>query len=523
MTNKYYWYMLSIMSFSLIFNVIPQKLYIPFILGPLTSHLLGFIMLISFGYSIFIEHRYHNVFYKQKLFLQFSGIYVIISLLSTLHGLYIFPYYDILLNNGIEQIDKLSKFINICSTMGVAVDEKTALVVWYSLRQVKNTILEFFCAFGVSYLVYCWYRNKWEESFKLFCYGTLASFVFIAIYCVIEIWFLSGSTVAKSILITVNPYIHAIKIVKDIWPPLLSWPNQLRAVFAEPSHVGNYIAYALPVLWYFVFKYNDKKYVCIAVLASGYLAFLTFLSKARTATGMYVGLILLVSLMIIILFRNKENLYKLGVLLLVNIFAFGFALSFINQYMTPGKNMLSKKQIIVNNIETNTKNFYNDNLGSLASKTKRSNVPRYAYLKGSFYAGMDHFFLGTGRGLQTMYIIDKMTPQERNHAEIRNWLKYIKTQGLAKNTIDAMNEYVSRFCQTGFLGLLIFLLPFLYVFKQLLLKIRNSREARLEYAFLTLMLFGSMVTAMNGSIFLIYSTWILLGIAYSAVNKDIDL
>ena len=64
---------------------------------------------------------------------------------------------------------------------------------------------------------------------------------------------------------------HPIKIRQDWWPPLL-WKGQLRSVFPEPSHIGNYIALSMPVLWYLYLRDESKTILCLSCM----LTFLFF-------------------------------------------------------------------------------------------------------------------------------------------------------------------------------------------------------------------------------------------------------
>lgn len=85
----------------------------------------------------------------------------------------------------------------------------------------------------------------------------------------------------------INPYIHVIKVEHDWWPPLL-WPDkQLRSVFPEPSHMGNYAAILLPVLWFYLLNDSrDKRFKF--VLGTGYSLFIFMIFDSGTYCICYV-------------------------------------------------------------------------------------------------------------------------------------------------------------------------------------------------------------------------------------------
>lgn len=96
---------------------------------------------------------------------------------------------------------------------------------------------------------------------------------FVIGYSVFEIQYLAGGEFGKQFLEQINPYIHVIKVEHDWWPPLL-WPDkQLRSVFPEPSHMGNYAAILLPALWFYLLNDSrDKRFKF--VLGTGYSLFI---------------------------------------------------------------------------------------------------------------------------------------------------------------------------------------------------------------------------------------------------------
>ena len=86
-----------------------------------------------------------------------------------------------------------------------------------------------------------------------------------------------------------------------------------------------------------------------------------------------------------------------------------------------------------------------------------------------------------------------------------------------------MNEYVTRLAQTGIIGLSLFLFPFIWIIVKLFdLYKRCKNEKQIDVLLILLSLIGSLVAGCNGSVTVIYGTWILLGIAFAVVYCEKD-
>lgn len=116
-------------------------------------------------------------------------------------------------------------------------------------------------------MIYCWYRNHWEEGFSIMRKGLLWCIAIIVLYSSVDILYLYGFWGAETVLKFLNPIIHDIKQDGTWWPPLV-WPGQLRSIFAEPSYFGIFAAFAMPWLWYSICKEEShgKKQRCFPYL-----------------------------------------------------------------------------------------------------------------------------------------------------------------------------------------------------------------------------------------------------------------
>lgn len=246
---------LGMLVFTLIFNNIPKPIQLNFLGGPVGSKLAVYQLIAAFAYTFYCQYKYKDVFVDIKPFLKYILVFISIMLLSTVVGLFNYPYYDLVLNGPVNQIEKLPKVLAFCHAHGVDVDSKLLMQAWIIARQLKSVLMEAFWCFGGAYIIYCWYKDDWQQAVDILIKSLIASFTVLFLYAVVEVAYLGGNLTSRSILTAINPYIHTIVTNHGWWPPLL-WKDQLRLVFPEPSHVGNFIALGLPVIWY---KYFNKK------------------------------------------------------------------------------------------------------------------------------------------------------------------------------------------------------------------------------------------------------------------------
>ena len=131
-----------LICFSLVFNNIPKPIQMNFIGAILSSKLVFYPFIIGLVYTLYSEYKYKNVFVNFKLFSKFLLIYLVITFLSLIIGLYTYPYYDLIINSPTLQIEKLPKVISILNNLGMYPDEKLLIIFWTIARTLKTTFLE---------------------------------------------------------------------------------------------------------------------------------------------------------------------------------------------------------------------------------------------------------------------------------------------------------------------------------------------------------------------------------------------
>lgn len=497
---------------TLIFNLIPRPIQMGFLGGPVGSKLIFYPLAAAFLYSFWCEWKYRNVFVDFKLFIRYIFVYLAVTLLSTAVGLYVYPYYDLVLNGPADQIEKLPAVLAFCAAHGIPMDAKPLMQAWIVARQLKSVVMEAFWCFGASYLIYCWYREEWKRALKLIGIGILATTVILFVYNTIELLYLAGNKTAKHILEVITPYIHTVKTNHGWWPPLL-WKNQLRMVFPEPSHVGNYIAYFLPMLWYKLFVQHTKAETGAVLAITGLMSFWVFATNARTAYAMLFGILGLL-LLLLIWGRQYDALKKYALILsCVGIGFFGYVqFSGVHYSEALANNFWSLTAMTGQAPKANA----SAQKKPAAVNHQGSNISRLALIKANLRTFAEHPVLGVGNGLQSAYTEAHFTPAESKHREVANWIKYQKKYGpmaAGKAIPNAMNEFVARLSETGIVGLATFLFPFGVVVWKLLKKQRKERN--FAACFMLLGVIAALVAGCNGSVRLVFGEWILLGVAFA--------
>lgn len=498
----------------LLFNNIPKYIQINFIAGILQDKLVFYLIFISLIYTLYCQYKYKNIFVNFTKFLKFSTVYLGAICVSLTIGLYTYPYYDLVLNGPITQIEKLPKVINTLSNYEIYIDEKILTIIWMIQGRIKGALLEVLYTFGGAYMIYCWYHNNWQTAFKTLIKAILFSLTIIFGYCFIELFYLAGSGIAKNILITITPYLHIIKSGYGWWPPLLL-PGQLRSIFAEPSYHGIYFAFAMPMLWY-VFVSASKSYnKIISILAIVFFTFCLFLTQARTAVGLFVGEVFILFIFTVYL-KNKFIFKQVGKIFIASIMAFMLSGFFIN-------NLLVDNRYNIDSI----KSYVESNLTSLVNTSKRSNNSRYSINIADFKIGLDYPLIGVGSGLRDAYIPDYLPEMAKDNGEVKMWIQNQKEKGILRSGFPKLGEYTFRFAETGIIGLVLFLIPPFILLRKLYFKITDKNmtvDDKLPYVFFTISLIGIMASGLGDTINITYCYWVLLGLGYAmCFGKENDV
>lgn len=465
------------------------------------------------GYTFYQERKLP--FYKEERVLLFYIVtYVFILMLSFLHGLSMYPYYDAILVGPPDQIEKLPAVQHFLSTIGIEVDTISLLKFWMFARPIKGFIVEAIWYFLVPYLIFTWYKRNASEGFSILTRAIFCATVLVCVYSMIDVLYLSGSTLAETVLATLNPIVHYIQSNGTWWPPLL-WKGQLRSLFAEPSYYGIFAAFAMPFLWYCLGKHLQTKNKILITMVLFIFTYCLFLTKARTANVLFIG-----ELLLLICFtlwqRNRDFMKRTVTIVIISLVAFivsVFSLNFMPgspQGSTMGYD--DKDSIAISS-------YLEDNVGSLASSNKRSNGARYAILEADIAIGKDYPLLGVGKSLRNAYIPDYLSTEGKANSEVQYWIKNQEEKGIMKSGFPALGEYSTRFAETGVLGLVIYLLPAAFLAWRLLKRIylSGNREEREKCIFFFISLSGVMASGLGDNLSITCAYWILMGLGYAMI------
>lgn len=166
MINKNINFLFLLIIFTLIFNDIPKVIQVSFVGSVLQTKLVFYPIFIGLIYTLYYQYKYKNVLVNLDKFLKFIVIYFSVMLISLVIGLYSYPYYDLVLNGPVTQIEKLPQIINLLNNFGIYIDEKIITAFWMILRTIKNALFEMLYTFGGAYMAYCWYHNAWQPLLK---------------------------------------------------------------------------------------------------------------------------------------------------------------------------------------------------------------------------------------------------------------------------------------------------------------------------------------------------------------------
>lgn len=492
-------------SFFLIFNNIPKIIQMNFLGGAVQTKMCFYPLIIGFIYTSYYQYKYKNIFVNFNKFIKFIAVYLVITFISLIIGLYNYPYYDLVINGPVTQIEKLPKVISSFDSLCINVDERLLIAFWMVARAIKGLLFEIMYTFGGAYLIYCWYHDNCKTAFNTMIKAVLLSLIFIISYSVIEIFYLAGNQNAETILKVITPYIHVVKSDGTWWPPLL-WKAQLRSLFAEPSYYGIYFAFAMPILWYVSFIIKKFTYKVLIYFSLIFFTFCLFLTQARTAVALFTGEFLIFSA--IMLYLHQKILLKKFVNIVICII-----LAFLssNYFIT---NLLADNRYEITTVDE----YIESNLTSLASTTQRSNNARYSIMLTDSKIGLDNPVLGVGTGLRNAYLPDYLPEMTKNNVEVKMWIKNQQEKGIMRAGFPKLGEYTNRFAETGILGLIMFLIPPFILLKKLYLKITDktlNADEKLPYVFFTISLIGIMASGIGDTINITYCYWVLLGLGYA--------
>lgn len=489
------------------FLFIPKIFWPPFIGGSIGTMLVVYPLLAFYGYTMYRWKKGGFSFYCPKLFWRFIGAYAAMLLFTLVWGLYEYPYYDLIFNGPPGQIEKLDKLLAFFHGHGISVNEEWLLGAWFIARQLKGIFFECFYMFFCSYLIFCWYRREPLQASIVFERPIKYIAAIIIGYAAIEMAYFFGAGWAKSVLISVNPMLHAIAENWDWWPPLIWGEERIRSIFPEPSQFGMYAAMIVPFFWGHIIA---GKRVMLNLCVSIIMMTLIFLSVSKTSSWLLLGEVAVFGVFFLCM-RNWGKLkYFLWIPLCLGI-AFSASLYVTSLYPSNGKS----DNVYQSGVQDSISEVTNENSGS--------NKARFSIIKSDLRIWEDHWLLGVGSGLKAAYVPDYLMEKEKDVPEVQMWVTMQETKGVLKQPIGCTSEWTDRLARTGLVGFLAYLFPEILLLG-ILIKKRKMFLAD-EKMFLGLLpvltaIAGVLASGFSGMMTTFHSLWILLGIAFSYVLQE---
>lgn len=499
-----------LICFCMPFIYVPKILHFTIIGGPIGKNLILIPIILFYVYTFHNWKKENFIFFDNKIVGLYLVTFFIFLVISLMHGLIIYPYYDKIFSGPTGQIDRLSSLISFFNLYSISVNQIFLLKIWMIVRFFKAILLELIYTFFFSYLVYCWFRKDPQVAICLLKKSIYAVACIISFYSTIELFYFFGYEWARNMLIHINPILHVIKDTFNWWPPLLWEVNRIRSIFPEPSFFGMYAAFILPFFWGNIINNVKIKFSLFMTL---YISLLQFLTLSKTAV-ILLGIEFLLFIGYI-LFLRKLKYVKKGIIILILT-----GVAFYGSLICPFYyNNYSVAQIATQS-QQNTESasqYVNNYVIGVAKKDVGSNGTRYAIIRSDFYIGLDHFVLGVGSNLKNAYTTDYLLESEKK-GEILRCLLLQEKLGILKTGYPTVSEFSKRFSENGMIGLIMYLLPTLFLIIIIFRYRRQYSFTEQERNIIVctgISFLGSFVFGGSGMLTTIYTYWILLGILYA--------
>lgn len=436
------------------------------------------------GIFIFISQLYKRKVKIEKRFIIFLVSYFIWQVICSFNGVINYEYYNLI---QLEQMENLSIILLYLKNHGVLLDESIAIKVWLFGRMLKDSLRDILFGYFVSIWIMTLYRNNWKECFKNIRFGILILTIIFCCYSIIEVVYLNGNDVAAYLLKKINPFLYDPCSGRGWWPPLL-WPGQLRSICEEPSFFGRIAAFNIPFLWsYFI----EKLYIKYLLLYIIYVS-LIFLTKARTATLLFIGEIILGSIFFVYFHKYFKQFI---VICMCSIIGFFVCLSSENIY-----NIRTRDGI------NTTKSYLSNNITS-AIGDSRSNIARNASAYAAANVVLKYPLFGVSEILNSAYLEDNVPDWGYESLEVQQWSSGMFNDGVLRTSFPVIIEFLRKAVSFGLFGLILFLLPPLYIIKKCF---NNSKCMDYCLGCSLISLIGVMASMLSSNVFFAY--YIVIGL-----------
>ncbi len=478
-------WLLYLLVLSIPIRELPSNYPIPAFLKNVPYAFLMILLLVTIIYYLVNRNDFHINSRWIKIYL---AVCVIWPFISTIHGIFIFPYWDENTNEFIRNSTLVQKIAVFYPDI---LYDNNLLRLKFNNSLLIATIHNFLMPLlGIPFIFYVSFKDKsWQYILNVFGKAAfIAAFAMVA-YSLVEIpWLLTGNQTCAEILEMINVHLYDVKTAHDWWPPLL-WNNQLRSFTQEPSFFGIISVFIIPMLWY---KSNEKKTLFLLT----FFTYMIFMTKARTAQVIFLSEILL---FLLFTFLGKYPNWRKTATRILGVTILSFLLYLSLPIVLASISGSANHQ----SLHTAFTDYVDKDVVSVGSVSKRSNMARWGDTVALFNVGIEHPIFGVGTGLESPYIADNIPAFAQDDREINQWLSMLRKDGWLKSSIPPLNEFGAVFARYGLVGLILFLLP-LFGIGVLFFKYRNKLLRDFGLICALVMLAGQVACLFSNSFFLTY-------------------
>lgn len=430
-----------------------------------------------------------------------AKVYLIIAIcwpiLCTLIGAMTFPFWDESTNESLRN----TKFVKSIAYFYPDIIQNDILLHLkfmnsMIIKTVKDLILPLI---GIPFFMYEFFKNKSLSYFinTLINAAIIAACV-LTLYSLIEIpWILTGNEHLAGALKFINLHLYDPENSHGWWPPLLWQGKQLRSFTYEPSFFGIFSMFLLPLIWY---KALDKRSISVVVLVMIF-TYMIYMTRARTAQIILLGeLVLFILLSVWIKYQS----WKRSITFIVVTVCISFGLYLITPFVGRVLNESTNRNFsILAEASQEAANYWGNDVASIASSSKRSNMARWGDTIALFKVGLNHPICGVGTNFHSPYVVKQIPAFAKNDKEINLWISLMNEKGFPQSGIPVLNQYAGIFAMYGVPGLVLFILPiFIIVFLFIShLKIFRGRK---EIVFALIPLLGQIACMASNHFFFTY-------------------
>lgn len=455
-----------------------------------TLHSLPFLCCLIGMFLIFIENCKYNKS-KSKIIEHkaFWAVYVAWPILCILIGSIRYPYFSETNMGSAPWIPQLKYIFGFLHGSYLDAACSSFLFIY---RDVKEELFPMVA--GVIFVTHL-YRNDWKRGVRKAMISSCILVILCSLYSIPEmIWLWTHNSNCEAILKSINVYLYDVPLPPAWHPPLL-WFGQLRSLFDEPSSLGIIGSFLFPLL--LLIPEKNKNWYAYKIVLCTFFLLMILMTQSRTAVCLLLGELLLLIVWGGIT-RNK-NIWKI---LLCSIF---LSVSIYNIAPTP----LSSSSIPLSD------NYITRNIQSVASSSKRSNGARYGMTVAAFRVGLEHPVFGVGRGFESLYMEEVLPEFAKENEEIQGWMANSRSKGITKMGCFILNQYTEEFATGGIIGIVIFLIPPLFLLHK---AIRKGLWKKLTPAILIVTLIGQLAAMFSGPYWITYP--IIIGLLFCCINDN---